>query len=110
MGGCSDAVEVIVVRFKSEDEILPLIVAPDEPAKARALRRGLGQQSELRGRFLKHAVTENEVGQADDALGEIARYSCITELTADVPAVTIPSCGAQPRREAAAKSRKLRKI
>src|SRR4051812_10086415 len=64
----------IVVWFKSEDEILPLKVAPDEPAKARALRRGLGQQSELRGRLLKHAVTENEVGQADDALGEIARF------------------------------------
>jgi hypothetical protein len=66
-----------------------LIVAPDKGAKARALRGGFGQQSELRRRLLKHAVAKNEIRQTDDALAEIASYRRIAGLAAGVPAVPV---------------------
>src|SRR5450755_4141309 len=100
-GRSREPVEIAVVRFNTKDQIVPLIVAPDKGAKARALRRGFGQQSELRRRLLKHAVAKNEIRQTDDALAEIASYRRIAGLAAGVPAV--PVSGDRRRGNTAAK-------
>src|SRR5258708_4072542 len=100
-GRSGEPVKVAVVRFNTKDQIVPLIVAADKGAKARALRRGFGQQSELRRRLLKHAVAKNEILKTSDALAEIGSYRRIAGLTADVPAV--PVSGDRRRGNAAAK-------
>jgi len=69
-GGSSEPVEVVVIRFNTKDQIVKLPIATDKAAKPRTLRRRFGQQSELRGRLLKHAVTKNKIRQTDDALAE----------------------------------------